>query len=50
MVDTGAGASKIFWQVDQIHIEDMKHQSQGYFGMLGIGNVRNNFLPNHLVV
>ena len=28
----------------------MKHQSYGYFGMLGIINVRNKVLPKPLIV
>ena len=41
MVDTGAGANKIFRQVYYIKIADMKHKAHGYFGLIGIGNVGN---------
>ena len=50
MVETGAGARYIFRQLDQIEIAYMHHQAHGYFGLLGIGNVVNEFLPNPLVV
>ena len=50
MVDTGAGANNIFWQVENIHISDMHHQSHGYFGLPGIENVGNQVLPKPLVV
>ena len=50
MVETGVGAKNIFRQVDQIQISDMQHQEHGYFGLLGIGNVGNNFPPTPLVV
>ena len=36
MVDTSAGAKNIFWQVEQIHIADIRHQEHGYFGLMGI--------------
>ena len=50
MLETDAGANNIFRQVEQIQIADMHHQAHGYFGLLGIGNVGNNALPNPLVV
>ena len=50
MVDTGADENNIFWYVDQIQIADIHHQAHGYFGLLVIGNVVNQFLTNPLVV
>ena len=50
MVETGAGPKKRFRQVEQIHIVDTHYQARGYFGMLCIGNVGNNVLPNPLAV
>ena len=50
MVLIGSGAHKMFGHVDQIHIADIHHQSHGYFGVMGIGNVVNNVLPNPLLV
>ena len=50
MVGTAAGSKNIFRQVEQIHISDIHHQVHVYFGLLGIGNVGNNVLPNYLEV
>ena len=50
MVETGAGTKNIFRQVEQIHISYMYHKSYGYFVLLDIGKVVNQFLPNPLVV
>ena len=50
MLDTGAGAKKIFRKVEQIDIADIHHQAHGYFGLLVIGNVGNQVLPNPLVI
>ena len=50
MVDTGACPNNVFRQVEKIQISDMHHQAHGYLGLLGIGNVGNQFLPKPLVV
>ena len=50
MVDNCVGAKNILWQVDNIKISDIHHQSHGYFGLLVIWNVVNQVLPNPLVV
>ena len=50
VVDTSAGLNNISRQVEQIQILDMHHQSHVNFGLLGIGNVGNQFLPNTLVI
>ena len=36
MVDTGAGAKKIFQAIEQIQIPYMNHQAHGCFGLIGI--------------
>ena len=33
-----------------MNITDTPYQDRGYFGLLGIGNVGNNVIPNPLVV
>ena len=50
MVDTGIGAKNVFRRLQQIHLVDTNHQANGYFGLLGFGNVGNQVLPNSLVV
>ena len=50
MVGTGAGPMNIFRAVYQIQLADIQHQSNGYFGLLGIVNVGINTLPNTLAV
>ena len=50
MVDTGAGAKNIFFQLEQIQISDMHHQEYVYYGLLVIHNVVNQVLPNPLWV
>ena len=50
MVETGAGPKKLFKQLQQIRIVDKNNQDCVYSGLLGIGNVGNNVLPNPLVV
>ena len=50
MVKTGAGANNIFRQVEKIQLAYIPHQSHVYFGLLGLGNIGNNVLPNPLVV
>ena len=50
MVETGAGANNLISQVEQIQIADTHHQGHGYFGLIGIGNVLNQVLPNPLVI
>ena len=42
-------STKIFGQVEQIEIEDMEQQAQGYLGLEGIGNV-HEALPENLQV
>ena len=49
MVDTCEGAKNIFRPVDQINLVDIHHRAHRYFGLTGIGNVENRFLPNPLV-
>ena len=49
MVQTGADENNIFRVVYQIQLEDIHHQSHGYFGLIRIGNVVST-LPNPLVV
>ena len=39
MVNNNDGKT-IFWMVDQIDIEDVHLQAQGYFGLEFIGNVK----------
>ena len=50
MVYTGTVEMNIFWQVYHIQIVYIHHQEHGYLGLLGIGNVSNQVLPNALVV
>ena len=50
MVNIIAGAKNFFWKKYQIQIADMNHQAHGYFGLLGIGNVGNQVIPDPLVV
>ena len=49
MLETGAGPRNFFRQVYEIHISGIEYQAHGYFGLIGIGNVRNNVLPNLFV-
>ena len=39
-----------FRQVKNIQIADIHYHAHGYFGLIGIGNIGNNSLPNPLVV
>ena len=50
MVDTGAGANNIFYEVENITILYIHHQVHGYFGLIGIGNIGNKVLPNPMVL
>ena len=50
MVEDSVGLKDIFRIVDQIQILDIHYKAHGYFGLIGIGNVGNNPLPNHLAV
>ena len=49
MVNNTYSNKNVFWQVDQIDIEDMHLKSQGYFLLEGIWNVRVD-LPEPLIV
>ena len=49
MVQTGAYKKKIVWDVDQVNILDFHVQAQGYFELVGFGNINIPF-PNTLVL
>ena len=45
MVGTAVGPKNTFRQVEQTHISDIQYQDHEYFGLIGIKNIGNNFLP-----
>ena len=50
MVETVVGSNTIFRQINKIQISDIHYQAHKSFGLMVIGNVGNNLLPNPLVV
>ena len=49
MVGTDTAVNNILRVVEYIHLEEIKNQSHGYFGLLGIGNSVAN-IPRPLKV
>ena len=50
MLWTGASAKNFFRRVEKTQMSDMNHQGHWYFGLIVIGNVENNIIPNLLVL